>query len=308
MISPKQLEANKKNAIKSTGPKSPEGKAVVAQNAVKYGLFAKLEVLPGMERQEDWEDHHSQVMADLAPEGRMEVLLAERVALQMWRLARTARYEREVTATALENAERDLPGNPLRLNYDPSRTKTPLEDANLLLGHYKELTAFIEAFPRDGEKPDKPLRFAYGFVHVVNKVAGIGGKDEVDPAMAALASKGSRAMTVGDLRGWIGEVAKARGMEADVLFDSAVRHACDELDKAETEHKRVTRLLAQSKRRRMIPSDAESQKIQRYEAHLERSLYKALHELQRMQSVRRGQPVPPPVALDVDVSTPAEGN
>ena len=40
-------------------------------------------------------------------------------------------------------------------------------------------------------------------------------------------------------------------------------------------------------------------KALRYEAHLERGLYKALHELQRLQAVRHGQDVPAPAALDI---------
>jgi len=40
----------------------------------------------------------------------------------------------------------------------------------------------------------------------------------------------------------------------------------------------------------------------RYETAIENRLYKALHELQRLQSARNGESVPPPIALDVDVS------
>jgi hypothetical protein len=43
-------------------------------------------------------------------------------------------------------------------------------------------------------------------------------------------------------------------------------------------------------------------KLARYEAGLERSLYRALHELQRLQATRIGQAVPPPVVVDVEVS------
>jgi hypothetical protein len=42
--------------------------------------------------------------------------------------------------------------------------------------------------------------------------------------------------------------------------------------------------------------------LSRYEATIERSLYKALHELQRLQAARQGNTVPPPEAVDVDVS------
>lgn len=40
----------------------------------------------------------------------------------------------------------------------------------------------------------------------------------------------------------------------------------------------------------------------RYEAHIERGIYKALHELQRIQAARLGQNVPLPVAVDMDIS------
>ena len=43
-------------------------------------------------------------------------------------------------------------------------------------------------------------------------------------------------------------------------------------------------------------------KFTRYETCLERGIYKALHELERIQAKRNGENVPPPMALDVDVS------
>ena len=44
-------------------------------------------------------------------------------------------------------------------------------------------------------------------------------------------------------------------------------------------------------------------KLSRYERSLERGLYRALHELQRLQASRSGQCVAPPVVLDVEVSS-----
>jgi hypothetical protein len=46
MTSPKQIEANRENALKSTGPKTSEGKAVVSLNAVKHGLLSAKVFLP----------------------------------------------------------------------------------------------------------------------------------------------------------------------------------------------------------------------------------------------------------------------
>ena len=47
-------------------------------------------------------------------------------------------------------------------------------------------------------------------------------------------------------------------------------------------------------------------KLSRYECSLERGLYRALHELQRLQAARSGRDVAPPVAIDVSVSPPAD--
>lgn len=57
-----------------------------------------------------------------------------------------------------------------------------------------------------------------------------------------------------------------------------------------------------------IPDEPSLAKIQRYEAHLSRQFYKALHELQRVQASRRGQGPPAPLALDIDINNgPSEG-
>lgn len=53
-----------------------------------------------------------------------------------------------------------------------------------------------------------------------------------------------------------------------------------------------------------LKSDAD--RFFRYETMLERSIYKALHELERMQARRNGERVPPPIALDVDISNAKE--
>src|SRR3989344_8765053 len=48
-------------------------------------------------------------------------------------------------------------------------------------------------------------------------------------------------------------------------------------------------------------------KLQRYEANIERGLYRALHELQRLQAVRRGETVIAPIVVDMDVSGGKDG-
>ena len=52
MATLKQFEANRRNAQKSTGPKTPEGKSAVSMNALRHGLRARSVVLPGEDRAE----------------------------------------------------------------------------------------------------------------------------------------------------------------------------------------------------------------------------------------------------------------
>jgi hypothetical protein len=52
-------------------------------------------------------------------------------------------------------------------------------------------------------------------------------------------------------------------------------------------------------RQRILPDGKTLQKVTRYEAHLSRQMYQALHELQRLQAARSGEHVTPPAALDV---------
>ena len=94
MATEAQVAANWLNAQKSTGPRTPEGKAVVAQNAVKHGLLAREGVLRG----EDWEEfarHREALMEELNPTGALEVILAARIVDLTWRLHRAAQDQNE---------------------------------------------------------------------------------------------------------------------------------------------------------------------------------------------------------------------
>ena len=92
MASVAQVLANRSNAQKSTGPRTPEGKAIVAQNAVKHGLLAQRVVVKG-EDPEEFALYREGMLEDLDPVGSVEAILAERVVHLAWRLRRAERLE-----------------------------------------------------------------------------------------------------------------------------------------------------------------------------------------------------------------------
>ncbi len=92
MATEAQVEANRANAQKSTGPRTPEGKAAIAQNALKHGLRARAAVLQG----EDWEEYtcfRAGMLEELYPDGVQEMELATRIVDLTWRLRRAGRYQ-----------------------------------------------------------------------------------------------------------------------------------------------------------------------------------------------------------------------
>src|ERR1700680_837099 len=87
MATLKQFEANRRNAQKSTGPNTPEGKAAVSMNALRHGLRARTVVLPGENREE-----FTQLCDDLEgewnPQSRTEQFYVEQMAVSQWKLIR----------------------------------------------------------------------------------------------------------------------------------------------------------------------------------------------------------------------------
>jgi hypothetical protein len=74
-VTQKKAAANRRDALKSTGPKTAEGKKRASMNAFNHGLrFASLAV-PHLENPEDWEAHRALVVRDLAPVGYLETIL-----------------------------------------------------------------------------------------------------------------------------------------------------------------------------------------------------------------------------------------
>src|SRR5690348_7105531 len=92
MATEAQVAANRRNAGRSTGPRTAAGKALVSQNALSHGLTAEQIVLFD-ERAEDLARFRAELRRALDPADEMEEQLAERITLCAWRLRRAARLE-----------------------------------------------------------------------------------------------------------------------------------------------------------------------------------------------------------------------
>lgn len=92
MTSAKQIAANEANAQKSTGPKTAAGKAVVAGNAISHGILSGRLFLDG-ENPAEFDALVKDLMQALRPMGALEMALAEKVAVALWKQRRLVAAE-----------------------------------------------------------------------------------------------------------------------------------------------------------------------------------------------------------------------
>ena len=92
MTSYKQIEANRRNALKSTGPKTEAGKQASCHNAIRHELTAET-VIGGLENAEDYKAFETAVTADYDAQSAVERELVLRLASILWRLRRAITME-----------------------------------------------------------------------------------------------------------------------------------------------------------------------------------------------------------------------
>jgi hypothetical protein len=92
VTSDRRIEANRRNAAKSTGPRTAAGKAVVARNATRHGVLST-RLLVHDEKRADLLALAERLRAELRPVGELEEQLVERMVACLWRLRRVAHAE-----------------------------------------------------------------------------------------------------------------------------------------------------------------------------------------------------------------------
>ncbi len=92
MTSSKQIEANRRNSLKSTGPRTEAGKRASRCNAVRHGLTAET-VISALEDAEDYKAFEAAVTADYDAQSAVERELVLRLTSLLWRLRRATTIE-----------------------------------------------------------------------------------------------------------------------------------------------------------------------------------------------------------------------
>jgi hypothetical protein len=107
MATAKQIQANRLNAQRSTGPRTPEGKARSSMNALRHGLTAETIVLVS-EEEPDYHDLRGALLTSYAPANAHEMMLVDNIAAGYWRTIRARKFEKAIFDIETANLKRKL--------------------------------------------------------------------------------------------------------------------------------------------------------------------------------------------------------
>ncbi|SRR6266571_5132484 len=168
MTSYRQIDANRRNALKSTGPKTEAGKDTSRRNAVRHGLTAET-VIGALEDIEDYQAFEAAITVDYDAQSAVERQLVLRLASILWRLRRATTMETglfEIQADHLRERQqaRQLPPGPhevIQALFRRSPESAPAASQNL--GNN------LDAVPKFGMRAEVPtIEFARCFLRLAN--------------------------------------------------------------------------------------------------------------------------------------------
>lgn len=303
-------DRNRTNAKRSTGPRTLEGKAVVACNGLKHGMRHRSDVpaIPGWERLEDWHAHRDDIVRSMDPLGALETALAQRVAGLLWRLGRVVRYETERSETRYRDAEDHL--HSMRAFVNPEAWDGAMHPVDVR-GRAEDTARTVATLRRLETIPSETTIGKSDALGALYAMLDVARKHEVDVPEDLCFPDIPDDIPLEDFDTWTGKtlrgVVETVAAEAEIKPAAVLAEAIEEsrlrATIARTVAQRSERELLDERRKRSLLPGRELERISKYEAHLQRLLERTLHELQRLQGLRLGQDVEVPRAVDVTVAS-----
>jgi hypothetical protein len=330
--SKKKIEANRKNARLSTGPRTVRGKRIVSRNALKHGLLAREVIITagdGQEKSEEFSALQTRLWDYYQPAGAMEEMLVEKIATCWWRLARVMRAENGEIRKSLDAATLEsflhtreelswnimLVGNQLAgrtQDFDPKLSPRErmlaLRKCQSSLARDSSGLMYLRAVLLSAKQELKETgRLSEACIDSIDSAFGLSDHPFVyHCALLGQMDKrqqGKRETPELDKKDTSMSSEEDKTIEARPAIEALVRAIDDQLKLIErlSVVATIRAPLEEDAKIRSLglpPSDA-ADKIMRYETHLERQLHRAMDQLERLQRQRRGEAVPPPLNINL---------
>jgi hypothetical protein len=287
VMSLEQLEANRRNAQRSTGPKTRNGRAVYKMNALKHGILSKEVLVRGLNIQENALELlalHERFRRELKPVGPVEEMLVDQIVTARWRLRRALTAEAGEIALSVDGGHWQRRFNPLLFKLrlqNSGDLELALEDSAMGISVLeRRLRDLRERVEQAGELTKAAIKSVFGEPTPYSR------KFETLRLELSQKPKGADAAS---------QQEENKKEALDFIQRELMRlrweKCCREQREAAEEEARQAAAV--------LPGPEVLEKILRYEAKLERQMYRAMNQLERVQRMRQGEEVPPPMTVEV---------
>jgi hypothetical protein len=273
-ISQRKLKANRENARKSTGPKTPSGKASSRRNAIKHGLFVshRTDFVALDENPQEYEDLLNGLWGQHQPVGKGEEVEVERIALCYWRQKRAWRHENAVSLIA----RRDFVRRELAEQEEYCQERDKEEEALIL-----QLQSAKKELDDTGEISQELKQRIFALMP---------GFEALWLALEKAAQE--RVKELGLSRAF----QKLSPQERSVILATYTVTNAIALHE-QLGNRRWTNVRETAIGQHAIPNREALDRLLRYETTIDRSLTRALDRLERLQRRRNGERIPPSVSV-----------
>jgi hypothetical protein len=287
-----------------TGPRTQEGKDNSKHNALRHGIFSEVTVLAG-ESSDEYGSLLEGLTEALQPENELEKLLVEKLAMLSWRYRRLLQAEGAEIQQGSEFLEWD---QRMQRKHEAEMAKRRMP---------RETESYIQklCLIPDIQNPEILEYCLTLLLELQNGIRSQGFDEKRDLSILGIIYGGNvnlRGTLINSYSGWLNTSrvpAEERQRKGNATPERCKDQMLSEID-AEIGRLRDYREeqagmeLERTKLeilRRKVPESEKLDRLLRYETSLERAFDRALSQLERMQRLRRGQPIAP--RIDVNVST-----
>lgn len=268
----RRIAANRRNAQRSTGPRTPQGKARVSQNARTHGIFSTVATIPGEEDPEEFRRHAEGLRESWKPVGYHEELEVDHLAEVSWRLRRATRFECGVIgprqAVARRQYEEALAGEVAVADsrLDADQLKQSSAGINILIGALHEAEAELIAGGVFSSSTAQWLCETFQY-----KLEANGATDQC-PSVEQQKARARQFLATQEttLRRLKAQMVEREALERQAVVDRAA-----------------------------LPPERALDRIVRYATMLERTMDRIIMRLERSQRLRQGDVMPAPLAVDI---------
>src|SRR6185503_15855280 len=289
--SPAQIDANRRNARKSTGPQTPEGRAASKMNALKHGILSRQVLVNGhnlKENDREFMTLHKRFWMELNPVGPLEEMLVDQIVTTHWRRRRALQAESGEIALSVDQGKTrrrrarhtQSPWLDWQLSGDQALNMEETAMGNRILCLW--LQDLRQAVARDGELTPVALQ------QLLKKFGDTPNTLTLELERLRLdLQKNPEALDAAALR-------ERNRQRALAFLDQKLTQFEQQSFECEARAASEERSLQAAA---VLPSLDVLEKIMRYETRLERQLFRAMTQLERLQRLRLGDCVAAPLSV-----------